>query len=112
MHRSKLCHWVLPARQHPGLIRWERLIYFQEAVHRVFPGAVLPLEPFDGYVELLGLPNNTAPLNCEVLVSGQFQNAFNEKHRSSYLVRGGDLVLRVHMCPDASNSINVHVALR
>ena len=86
---------------------------FQEAVHHMFPNAVLPLEQTrDDYVELLGLPNHTVPRNCEVLASGQFQYAVNEKHRSSYLVRAGQLVLMVRMCPDAFNSMSAQVALR
>ena len=83
---------------------------FQEAVHRIFPGAELP--PGEVYVELLGLPSHTVPRNCEVLASGQFQYAFNERQRSSYLVRSGQLVLMVRMCPDAGNSLSAQVALR
>ena len=86
---------------------------FQEAVHRIFPGAVLPPESAnDSFVELLGLPARSMPRNCEVLASGQFQYAFHEKQRSSYLVRTGKLVLMVRMCPDASNSMRAQIALR
>ena len=86
---------------------------FQEAVHHIFPGVVLPSESAsDGFIELLGLPARTVPCNCEVLASGQFQYAFNEKQRSSYLVRTGKLVLMVRMCPDVSNSLRAQIALR
>jgi hypothetical protein len=86
---------------------------FEEAVHRIFPGAVLPSETdCDGYVELLGLPARTLPRNCEVLASGEFQYAVDEQQRSSYLVRSGQLELIIRLCPDACNSVSAQIALR
>ena len=86
---------------------------FEEAVHRIFPDAAWPPEiGGNDFIELLGLPARSLPRNCEVLASGQFQYAFDEKQRRSYLVRTGTLELMVRMCPDDCNCVSAQIALR
>jgi class 3 adenylate cyclase len=88
---------------------------FHVAVHRVFPDVILPVEPFGRYVELSGrllTLSRTLTRKCEVLASGQFHDALNERQQSSYLVRIGELLLMFRACPNDFDSMSVQVTLR
>jgi hypothetical protein len=89
------------------------MMNLQETVVSIFPGCTLTGSVGDdGIYEIGGITGAMVPQNCEVLASGVFQYATNERTRRTYLVKANELVLMVRILPDASNHLCAQIMER
>jgi hypothetical protein len=89
------------------------MMNLQETVFSIFPGCTQTCSVSeDGVYEVGGLTGSMVPQNCEVLASGVFQYATNERSRRTYLVKANELLLMVRILPDASNHLCAQIMER
>jgi hypothetical protein len=89
------------------------MMNLQKTIFNIFPGcAQTGSVNADGIYEISGITGAMVPQNCEVLASGVFQYASNERSCRTYLVKADGQLLVVRILPDASKRLCAQIMKR